>query len=70
MKYDDDVTIDSPCPGCGHNTVLKLNDILAMKEYTCENCKEVVAIDAAELKAGLEKIDKELLDLLGDPKLF
>jgi hypothetical protein len=62
MEYDDGVTIDVPCLACDCNTTLKLGDILTKKNFVCENCKEVVAIDAAELKAGLEKVDKDLED--------
>jgi endogenous inhibitor of DNA gyrase (YacG/DUF329 family) len=67
MCYDDDATMDMPCPNCDRNTALKLNDILLKPEYVCPHCGKTVAIDEKELAAfrpELEEAIEKLLDNL------
>ncbi|WP_152539987.1 hypothetical protein [Afipia sp. P52-10] len=61
----DDASVEIPCPGCGHKHEKTLGWLKDVKEFTCDGCGAMVAVENAELRASLDGLDKAWGDVLG-----
>lgn len=54
-----------PCPGCGQKNPKAIAWIKANNHghFVCDGCGERVRVEADELIAGLDKVDKSIADL-------
>lgn len=59
--YDDKLTIDVPCPGCGNQIKSKINDAVQNTSTKCESCGATIQIDGSKLvEDELDKLVKNL----------
>ncbi len=55
--------IDVPCPHCSHKAAQPTGKLKLNPKLTCSRCRKEFAINANELRAGINKIEKKLADL-------
>ena len=59
----DDQKFPFKCPGCGHRLQERIGRLKRNPEITCLGCGQRIAIDANDLRRGLERVEKELDEL-------
>ncbi|RLK45965.1 hypothetical protein [Cupriavidus plantarum] len=59
----DDASIDLPCPKCGHEIQETIGRLKNDPDLICPACKTVIAIDAAQLRGGMDEAQQSLDDL-------
>lgn len=61
MKLDlDSHAITLTCPGCGKKFDEKIGRLKRDPTLTCPGCKQSITIEAAELRRGIQAIEKSL----------
>jgi len=55
--------IDLPCPHCSHKTAQPIGKLKLNPKLTCNRCRKEFTVNANELRAAINKIEKELADL-------
>ena len=55
--------IDVPCPHCSHKTAQPIGKLKLNPKLTCRVCHKDFAVNANELRAAINTIEKKLADL-------
>lgn len=55
------VTIDIPCPGCGTKKTMPLGEAEMNPSYPCDQCGNIVHVDATKLFEGFQKVEADIL---------
>ena len=64
MKLDlDSQPISFPCPGCKKKITEKIGRLKRDPQLTCKECGQTIRINAADLRRGIQTIEKSLNDL-------
>ena len=57
-------SIELTCPHCGHKISETIGKLKTNAMLTCTRCKGGISVDAANMRAGVAKIEKSRADLL------
>lgn len=63
-KIINDFEIDIPCPKCSYKNKEKYSRLIQNPQLTCPNCQQTIDIEADELKARIENVEKQLQSLV------
>lgn len=63
MNELDSQTIELPCPHCGKKSAHTVGKLKTNPQITCSGCRQVFRVNANELRAAVQKIEKSLADL-------
>ena len=64
MKLDlDSQPISFPCPGCKKKLTEKIGRLKRDPQITCSGCGQTIKVNAAELRRGIESVQKSLNNL-------
>lgn len=64
MKLNlDGQSIELPCPHCGRKSLETIRKLNINPTLTCRHCRGTFAVDAAQFKADIAKVEKTLADL-------
>lgn len=58
-------SLNITCPQCGHETPETIGRLKTNPQLTCGGCGNTITIQADNLKAGIDSVQKQLADLLG-----
>lgn len=59
----DKETIKLPCPHCRREVAQTIGQLKLNPKLTCEACRQDFSVDAHQLRAAIQKIEKSLADL-------
>jgi Zn finger protein HypA/HybF involved in hydrogenase expression len=59
----DNSPIELTCPSCQHKFSERVGKLKTNPKLTCPQCKSTIAIQADDLKASADQIDKSIADL-------
>lgn len=59
----DNNTVDIPCPHCSKKLSERIGKLKTNPKLTCRFCQGVFTVDADQLRATTQKVDKALTDL-------
>lgn len=63
MNTIDSQTVELPCPHCNHKGTQTIGKLKTNPKLTCRACGQGFAVNANELRAAVQKIEKSLADL-------
>lgn len=63
MNLLDNSNIKIPCPHCGKKTKKRVGSVKNDKTFTCPSCGKTSALDASDLRKGLNAVQGSLADL-------
>lgn len=64
MKLDlNSQPISFPCPGCKKKLTEKIGRLKRDPQLTCNGCGQTIKVNAAELRRGIESVQKSLNNL-------
>ncbi len=63
MNMLDSQTIELACPHCSRKAAQTIGKLKGNPKLTCRACGQSFAVNANELRTGIQKIEKSLADL-------
>ena len=63
MNAIDSQTVELPCPHCGHKSSQPIGKLKTNPKLACRACGQSFIVNANELRAAVQKIEKSLADL-------
>jgi len=65
----DEMSLDVPCPGCGHEVVEDGSRLKTDPELVCPACGNAFLVDVDQLARELEEADKKLSETGGTTRI-
>ncbi len=63
MNTIDSQAVELPCPHCNHKGTQTIGKLKTNPKLTCRACRQSFTVNANELRAAVQKIEKSLADL-------